>query len=146
MRISNKRARKNYEIMEKLEAGISLRGHEAKSIRLGRADISSAFVRIRDNEAYLVGANIPPYDADQRENYDPLRSRKLLLHKKEITSLSAKIKQKRLALIPLALYTKGPRVKVEIALARGRKRYEKREIKKKRDIERELERELRGKI
>jgi SsrA-binding protein len=143
MQIVNRRARHDYFIFESFEAGIALLGTEVKSIKLGRGDISRAFVRIKDGEAYLVGANIPPFQ--QQESYDPLRERKLLLHKKEIISIATKTKQQRLTLIPLALYSKGKLIKVKIAYAKGKKQFEKKEAKKRKDIEREIEREIRAK-
>lgn len=145
MRIFNRRARRDYQIIDTLEVGVALTGPEVKSIKQGRGDLTSSFVRIRDGEAWLVGTSIPPYGPAGQKDYDLLRTRKLLLHKKEILSLSVKVRQKNLTLVPVSVYTKGPRVKVEVALARGKKRYEKREARRKRDIEREVERELRGK-
>lgn len=144
MRIFNRRARRDYQIIDTLEAGVALTGPEVKSIKQGRGDLTSSFVRIRDGEAWLVGASIPPYGPAGQKDYDLLRTRKLLLHKKEILLLSIKVRQKNLTLVPISVYTKGPRVKAEIALARGKKKYEKREARRKRDIEREVERELRG--
>lgn len=144
MKIINRKAKHNYQIFESFEAGISLLGIEVKSIKLGRGDISSAFVRIKDSEAYLVGANIPPFQPVV--GYDPLRTRKLLLHKSELISAMTKTKQQRLILIPLSLYTKGKRVKLQVAFARGKKQFEKKEAKKRKEIEREAEREIRGKI
>lgn len=146
MKIVNRKVRRNYEILDKFEAGISLLGGEAKAIKLGRADLAGSFVRIKEGEAFLVGLHIPLYDPGQKNTYDPIRTRKLLLHKKELLSLSAQIKQKRLTLVPLSLYTKGPRIKIKIALAKGRREYEKKEVKKKRDIDRDTQRELREKI
>lgn len=145
MRIFNRRARRDYQIIDTLETGVALSGPEVKSIKQGRGDLTSSFVRIRDGEAWLVGASIPPYGPAGQKDYDLLRTRKLLLHKKEILSLSIKVRQQNLTLVPVSVYTKGPRVKVGIALARGKKKYEKREARRKRDIEREVERELRGK-
>lgn len=143
MRIFNRRARHDYRLLEDFEAGIALTGPEVKSIKIGRADLSSSFVRIRDSEAWLVGANIPPY-GQKPEGYDPLRTRRLLLHKDEITALNTKTKQQNLTLVPTLLYTKGRLVKLRVALAKGKKQYEKREVKKRKDIEREIQRNLRG--
>ncbi len=144
MRILNRRAKHDYYLFESFEAGVSLTGAEVKSIKQGRADLSSAFVRIRDGETWLVGANIPIYGPSSPEGYDPLRTRKLLLHKRELVSLGTKTRQERLTLVPLSLYTKGRLVKVQVALARGKKKYEKREAKRRKDIERETERSFRG--
>lgn len=143
MRIFNKKARHDYQLLEDFEAGIALSGSEVKSIKMGRTDLSSSFVRIRDSEAWLVGANIPPYNQSP-EGYDPLRTRKLLLHKNEITALNTRAKQQNLTLIPTLLYTKGRLVKIRVALAKGKRQYEKREVKKRKDIEREIQRNLRG--
>ncbi|OGY09970.1 MAG: SsrA-binding protein [Candidatus Blackburnbacteria bacterium RIFCSPHIGHO2_01_FULL_43_15b] len=145
MKILNKRARRDYQILETFEAGICLLGTEAKALRAGRGDINSAYGRVKDSEAYLVGANIPAHITTSVKDYDPLRTRKLLLHKKELLSLSTRIKQQNLNLIPLCLYNKGPLVKVQLALARSKKQFEKKEAKKRRDIAREAEVEARGK-
>lgn len=143
MKIYNKRAKFDYQLLESLEAGIALTGAEVKSLKQGRGDLSSAFVRIKDGEAWLVGVNIPAYSSGPRE-YDPLRLRKLLLHKDQILSLDTKTKQQKLTLVPILLYTKGNLVKLKIALAKGKKRFEKKEEKKKKDLEREIERALKG--
>lgn len=145
MKITNKRARHDYFLYDTVEAGVSLLGSEAKALRNGRGDITSAFARIKDGEVYIVGANIPLHTTSSSKDYDPLRTRKLLLHKSEIVSLGTKMRQRNLLLIPLSVYTKGPLVKVGLALARGKKQYEKKEAKKRRDIEREVEVETRGK-
>lgn len=144
MRILNRRARHDYYLFESFEAGIALTGAEVKSIKQGRVDLSSAFVRIKDGETWLVGANIPVYGHSSPEGYDPLRTRKILLHKKELVSLSTKTRQERLTLVPLSLYTKGRLVKVQVALARGKRKYEKREAKRRKDAQRETERSFRG--
>lgn len=145
MKIINRRASFDYEIISRFEAGLSLLGSEVKSLKLGRGDLTSAFVRIRAGEAWLVGANIPPYGFSSQKDYDPIRSRRVLLHKKEIVSLGTKVNAENLTLVPVSVYNKGPRVKLEVALARGKKEYQKKEQKKKRDIDREIEREVRGK-
>lgn len=147
MKLINKRAKRDYELFETIEAGVSLLGSEVKSLKMGRGELGSSFVRIRDGEAWLTGLNIPPYaHLSDPSRYDPLRQRKLLLHKKEIVGLSVKMKTKNLTLIPLSVYTRGPRVKVELALAKSRKEYQKKEIKKKKDIQRLIEIETRGKV
>lgn len=145
MLLRNKRARHDYFIFDTLEAGISLLGIEAKALKDGRGDISNAFARIKDGEAYLVGANIPQPSVSSAKDYDPLRTRKLLLHKSQIVSLGTKMKQQNLSLIPLSVYNKGPKAKIELALAKGKKKFEKKEVKKARDIERQVEIESRGK-
>jgi len=139
----NKKAFFNYEILEKLEAGISLLGSEVKSIREGRISLKESFVDIKDGEVYLLNCHISPYEAANRFNHDPLRPRKLLLHRQEIKRLTGKIKEKGLTLIPTRIYLndKG-KVKVEIALARGKRAYEKKEAIKARDLERELRAEM----
>lgn len=138
MKIINRRVRHDYSILDSFEAGIVLTGAEVKSIKQGRGNLSGSFVRVRDGEAWLMGADIPRYGPAGNADYDPTRPRKLLLHKKEIISLSTKVRQQQLTLVPLSLYTKGRLVKAQIALAKGKKKYEKREAKKRKDIEREV--------
>lgn len=143
MQIINRRVRYDYQILDKVEAGIVLTGAEAKSIRGGRGDISTAFVRIKDAEAFLLNADIPiPQGAPK--DYDPKRTRKLLLNKRQIVSLSTRAKQFRLTFVPTKLYTKGRLVKVEVALVKPKKKYEKKQTLKARDLQREAEREIRG--
>lgn len=146
MKIINRKARFNYEFLEKIEAGIVLTGQEVKSVKEGRMDLLNAHVRIINSEAILVGANIPAYRFARPENYEPDRSRKLLLRKKETLNLQKKMESKNLTLIPVSCYTNRGRIKMELALARGKKQHEKREKIKKRDIQREQEREVRIKI
>jgi len=146
MHIDNRRARFDYTILDRLEAGVHLTGPEVKSLRGGHAKLDGAFVRIIGSEAYLVNAHISPYSFARIEGYDPVRTRKLLLHKKEIVSVKSKLQSSNLTLIPLAWYTRGPLVKLEIGLARGKKQYEKRQAKKREDQKRELEVEYRGKV
>lgn len=141
--IRNKKAHFNYDILEKYEAGIELFGFEVKSIKGGHGSLEGTRVIIRDNEAYLIGVNIPPYQTGNTPaGYDPTRTRKLLLTKKEIKELIGKGEQAGLTIVPLALYNKGGRVKVSIAVARGRKKYDKREVLKKRDVDREIRRDM----
>lgn len=140
MKIFNRRARHDYFLMESIEAGLALTGNEAKSLSQGRAELGSSFVRIRDGEAWLVGANIPPHGSIQ--GYDPLRQRKLLLKKAEITSLDTKMKQQNLTLVPIMLYNKGRLIKAKLALAKGKRQFEKREAKRRRDLDREAEKAL----
>ena len=146
MEIRNKKAYYEYEISERFEAGVVLTGAEVKSLKGGHATLEGAFVRIIGLEAYLVNAQIFPYTAARPDGYDPRRTRKLLMHKKELLSLKSKVEGANLTLVPLSWYTKGPLVKLAIGLARGKKQYEKREAKKKADQKRELEQEFRGKI
>ncbi len=142
MKISNKKAFFNYELTDRFEAGINLYGHEVKSIRLGKADLSSSFVRIIGSEAYLVNAKIFPYQPGQVEGYDEHRTRKLLLHKKEIITLKSRVEGANLTLVPVSMYLKNGFVKLEIALGKGKKQFDKRQSIKKKDIERNLEQEL----
>src|SRR3989344_2964317 len=146
MKIVNKKALHEYTILERFEAGIHLLGSEVKSLKGGHASLDGAFVRIIGSEAYLVNAQIFPYLYARPEGYDPKRTRKLLLHKNELISLKGKVEGANLTLVPLSWYTKGPLIKLEIGIARGKKQYEKREAKKREDMRRELEVEYRGKI
>ena len=146
MKIINRKATHDYTILDRFEAGIHLLGSEVKSLKGGHASLEGAFVRIIGSEAYLVNAQIFPYIYARPEGYDSKRTRKLLLHKKELTSLKSKLDGANLTLVPLSWYTTGPLVKLEVGLARGKKQYEKREAKKREDMKRELEQEFRGKV
>ena len=146
MKIVNKKAFFDYEITDRFEAGIHLVGAEVKSLRNGHAKLEGSYVKVIGSEIYLVGAQIFPYIYARPEDYDPARTRKLLLHKKEIVSLKGKLDGANLTLVPLSWYTKGPLVKLEVGLARGKKQYEKREAKKREDQKRELEVEFKGKV
>ncbi len=146
MKITNRRAFYDFQILEKLEAGIHLTGPEVKSVKAGHLSLEGAFVKIVGSEAYLVNAQIHPYPQARLENYDPRRTRKLLLHKKELVALKTKAQQTNLTLVPLSCYTTSGLIKLEIALARGKRKYEKKEALKRKDLEREVEEELRGKI
>ena len=142
MAIINKRARYEYSLTEeKVEAGISLSGGEAKAIREGHADLTQSVARIMEGEVYLINANIPVVGA---KNYLSTRSRKLLLHKEEIVSISTKAKQQKLTLVPTKMYTKGRLVKLELALGKPKRKFEKRQQIKKKDIEKELAQELKN--
>src|SRR3990167_3863324 len=141
----NKKALFDYEILEKYEAGVALYGFEAKSVMRGSAQLKGAFVLIRGGEAHLINAVIPPYQAKNTPAwYEPGRPRKLLLHKKEIAELAGATSQKSLTLIPISLYTINRKIKLGFALARSRKKFEKRELIKKRDFQRERARIIRG--
>jgi SsrA-binding protein len=133
----NRKAFHDYEILESVEAGIALLGTEVKSIRAGRIDIKDAFARIFREEVYLRNAHISPYSHGNINNHEPLRDRKLLLNRVEINRLIGKMNKKGLALIPISMYFKDGRVKVEIALAKGKREYDRREDIKKKDIQRE---------
>ena len=139
----NRKAYFNYEILEKYEAGIELLGVEVKSVRGGQMSLEGAFVIIRGGEAYLINANIPPYQAKNApKDYDPLRNRKLLLTKKEISELRGSEKNKSLTIVPISVYNKNRKIKLEIALVKGKKKFDKRETLKKRDTDREIRRTL----
>lgn len=138
---TNKKARFEYEILEKYEAGLVLSGQEVKSIRTGNARLQGAFVTVHDNTVYLTNANIPRYKYGYgTEDYDPDQSRKLLLKQKEIDYLRGKSQEKGLTIVPLSIYTKGRRLKIEIAVARGKKLHDKRRTMKERDSVREVRR------
>lgn len=139
---NNKKAYHDYFIDEKYETGIELYGTEVKSIRMGKCSIKEAFVRIQNGEIYIYGMHVNPYEKGNIFNKDPLRARKLLMHKAEIHKLGGKIAEKGFTLVPLQVYFKGSLVKVEIGLARGKKLYDKREDIAKKDQRRELEREF----
>ncbi|MBI4136257.1 MAG: SsrA-binding protein SmpB [Candidatus Vogelbacteria bacterium] len=139
----NRQAGFRYELLEKFEAGLELIGLEVKSIKAGRVNLAGAYVNIRGQEAYLVNADIAPYQpANTPADYDSRRTRRLLLTKKEIAKLTWAEHQARLTIIPVNVYSKGRRIKVEIALARGKKKYDKREAIKKRETQRQIERTL----
>lgn len=143
---NNKKAYHDYFIEEKYEAGISLAGTEVKSIRMGKVSIKEAYVEIKRGEAFVTGMNVSPYEKGNIFNRDPLRVRKLLLHKKEIVKLTQAIKEKGYTLVPLQVYLKRGKVKVEIGLAKGKKLYDKRESTAKRDRQRETEKEYKLKF
>lgn len=135
MQLINKKAHFNYQLLDRIEAGISLSGSEAKTLRLRGGNLSNSYAKIINNEVYLINFNIP---IEGKKDFDSTRSRKLLLHKNEIISLSSKIKSQGLILIPVKMYNKRRIYKIELALAKAKKKYEKRLTIKKKDIEREL--------
>ena len=135
----NRRARREYEILEKLEAGLVLAGTEVKSARAGRIQLRDSYVEVRDGEAFLVGAHISPYSHGNRQNHDPERRRKLLLKRREINRVFGRTTLQGLTCVPLAAYLKGRLIKIEIALARGRKLHDKRLAEKKKILDREAE-------
>ena len=145
MKILNKKALHNYHILEHLEAGIVLSGSEVKSIRAGRVDLGQSYVKILGDEAYLVNAHIPKFAGASAKEYDPTRSRKLLLHKDQINSLIGKTSGSKNTLVPVSIYEKNNRFKVEVGLARSKREFDKRKIIKERDHIRRVEQELRGK-
>lgn len=141
--VRNRKAQHDYAIEEVLEVGAVLLGSEVKSLRESQASLADAYVEIRGGELWLVGAQINPYPWANQFNHEPRRDRKLLAHKQEIRRLSAKVREKGYTIVPLEIYLKNGRIKVAIALARGRKQYEKREIKRAEEARREIE-EARG--
>lgn len=142
MKITNKRAYYDYEISDTVEAGINLSGAEVKAIRLDHADLSGSYVKIIGSEAYLVNAKVFPYEYARPENYQEDRTRKLLLHKKEIISLKSKTEGKNMGLVPISLYDRGGFIKLEVGIGRGKKKFDKKEAKRRHDLDRDLEREL----
>lgn len=141
---TNRRARHEYEILETFEAGVVLRGTEVKSLRDSQVTFKDAYATIRNNEAWLLGCHINPYSHGTDANHDPERDRKLLLHKREINKLNGKIAERGLTLIPLRLYLKAGRVKLEVGLARGRKSHDKRSAIKEREVRREMDKAVRA--
>jgi len=139
---TNRKARHDFFLLETFEAGIVLQGSEIKSIRAGQISLKEAYVRVDAEQAWLVNAHVAPYDPASRENHDPLRDKKLLLHKKEIKKLWDEVRQKGTTIIPIKVYLTRGRAKVEIAVAKGKKKYDKRQSLKKRDAQREIDRAL----
>ena len=141
---TNRKAHFEYFLLEHFEAGISLLGTEIKSIRVGQMSLAEAFVKIDDREAWLMNAHIAPYESANRYNHDPRRPRRLLLHRKEIRELWSAVRQKGVTIVPVQVYLKEGIAKVDIALAKGKKQYDKREEIARRDADREAERAKRG--
>ena len=139
---TNRKAYHDYHIEETHEAGIALTGTEIKSVRAGRVNLRDSYAAVRDGEVYLLNAHISPYDPASRQNPDPYRSRKLLLHRQEINRLMGRVQEKGFTIIPLRMYLKKNRAKVEVALVRGKRQYDKREAIARRDTEREIQRAL----
>jgi len=145
--IVNKRARFDYQILDRYEAGIALTGTEVKSLRAGKASLEGAYARIQDGEVWLIGCNISTYDAGNVNNHEPLRPRKLLLHKHQIRRLESRVRERGLTLVPLRIYfNERGLAKVELALARGKALHDKREQIKARDQQREMARALAGRL
>ena len=140
----NKKAWHNYSIEDRYQAGIALLGTEVKSLREGRANLGDSYGKIKNGEVFLVDAHINPYNFGNRFNHDPLRTRKLLLHKKEIRRLIGKVQEKGFTLIPLRLYFSDGKAKVELGLAKGKKLFDKRETLKRKTMERDMERGRKG--
>lgn len=142
---NNKKAYHDYFIQDTYEAGIELKGTEIKSVRNGNVNMKDSFIRIKDNEAFLENMHISPYEQGNRFNHDPLRTRKLLLHRKEILKLTNKLKEGGLTIVPTKLYfNSGSKVKVEIAIAKGKKLYDKRQDLKEKDAKRDMEKALKN--
>lgn len=141
----NKKARFDYEILETLEGGLRLAGAEVKSVKAGHVQLKGAFLHIQRNELWLKGAYIAPYKpAGNQEDYDPYRDRKVLVHRRELSRLIGKRQTDGLTLVPLSVYIKGRLIKLEFAVARGKKKFEKRETIKKRDVQRDIREKLKG--
>jgi SsrA-binding protein len=136
----NRKARYDYFIEDELEAGLVLKGTEVKSLRLGKANLKDAYARVKDGEVYVYQMHIGPYPFAYYDNHDPLRPRKLLLHKREIKRLYGKVNEKGFTLVPLKIYFKDGKVKITLALVRGKRKYDKREAIRRRDEKRELDR------
>ncbi len=139
---ANRKAYHDYFIEEKFEAGVQLAGTEVKSIRLGNVNLKDSFCIIKDGEISVLGMHISPYEKGNIFNKDPVRPRRLLMHKREILRLFAKVKQDGYAIVPLSVYFKGPRVKLELGLAKGKKLYDKREAAARRDAKRDIDRAM----
>lgn len=140
--VLNRDAMRDYEILDKLEAGIELRGTEVKSIRAGSVSLKGSFARVINGELYLLSMNISPYEQGNIHNHEPTRDRKLLVHRKEVLRLKAAIEQKGHAIVPISVYFKGKHVKVEIGIGRGKTQYDKRETMKRKDADRETARAI----
>jgi SsrA-binding protein len=140
----NRRARHDYHLLERLEAGLVLTGTEVKSLRAGRVTLAQAFADIREGEAWLLGVEISTYDHGNRANHEPMRPRKLLLHRREIDSLYGKVREKGLTVVPTRLYFKDGRAKIELAVARGKEQRDKRRDVADRDAKRQMERALKS--
>lgn len=141
--VTNRRARREYFIEETHEAGLVLTGSEIKSVRAGRVNLHDSYVTIREGEAWLLNSHIAPYEQASHQNHEPRRDRKLLLHRHQINRLAGKVQAKGYTIVPLRLYLKDNRAKVEIALAKGKKLYDKRDALAKRQAQRDIERALR---
>lgn len=146
MKIINRKASYDYEIEEKFEAGINLYGAEVKAARLGHADLTGSFARIMGNEAYLINAKIFPYEYARPQEYDPKRTRKLLLHKKQIIAIKSKTEGANLTIVPVSMYTRNNLIKIELALGKPKKKFEKKEAIKRKDVERDIEEALKGNL
>ena len=142
--VDNRRARHDYHLFDRVEAGLVLTGTEVKSLRDGRASLQKAYAEVRGDEAWLVGAHISVYEQGNRENHDPDRDRKLLLHRKELDSIAGRTRERGLTLVPTRLYFRNGRAKVELALARGKEKRDKRRDLAQREAQRDMERALKS--
>ena len=146
MNIFNRRANYDYEILEKFEGGLVLKGYEVKAIKTGKASLKGAYVVVQNNEAFLINAHISPYQkANTPDNYQPDQTRKILLHKSEIKSLIGKTRQKGLTLVPIKMYTKKGRIKLQFGLGKGKRKFDKREAIARKEAKRRIERAMREK-
>jgi len=144
VKIVNRSAGYNYQLLDRIETGVALTGAEVKSLFAGQASLEEAYVKIIDGEPFLLNAHVHPYKFADVKKIDPKRTRKLLLHKKELIALASKMEQKNLVLVPVMWYNKGRQIKLEIALAKGKKKWEKKEAIKRADLARETEEELKN--
>lgn len=140
--VRNKKARFEYEILDTFEAGLVLKGTEVKSIRQKKVSIQEAYARIKNGEVFIVGMNVSVYEMGNRFNHEPLRERKLLMHRQEIKRLTGKLNEKGYTLVPLSLYFKNGRVKVQLGLARGKSTYDKKRTIQERDLKRDMQRDI----
>jgi SsrA-binding protein len=143
MKIKNKKAYFNYEVLDSFEAGIVLTGSEVKSFRKGRVNLGNAYVNIINGDLWLIGADIAKYEFSNDDFYDPTRSRKLLVKKRELINIVSKMQQKNLTLVPVSMYLSGKKIKVEVAFARGKRDYDKKERIKERELDMDLHRQKR---
>jgi SsrA-binding protein len=141
---TNKKAYHNYELVESYEAGMVLQGSEVKSVRAGKISLKECYAKIRNGELFLINCHISPYSASSYFNHEPIRTRKLLMHKREIVRLSSKTQEKGFTLIPTKVYFKKGRVKIEVALARGKRLFDKRAESRRKTVEREIRQALKG--
>ena len=142
--VTNRKAFYEYDILQKYEAGLSLKGSEVKAIRENKANIKESYIRIKDNELFIIGMNIAKYSHEGYSSHDPMREKKLLVHKYEIKKIREEVEEKGKTIIPLSLYYKKSRIKIQFAIAKGRKFWDKRNYKKEQDINREIDRSMKG--
>ena len=141
---TNKKAFYEYDILEKYEAGLSLKGSEVKAIREDKANIKESYIRVKNNELFIIGMNISKYSHEGYSSHDPMREKKLLVHKYEIKKIREAVEEKGKTIIPLSLYYKNGKVKIQFAIAKGRKLWDKRNYKKEKDVNREIDRSMKG--